>query len=391
MPGRRLSLHRHQRRAGLDDPLRRGIRRARSRRSTGCSRPGSRRCTRPARSRRISRWRRRGWTRSTSLVLWKGYPTVASTETILVNAAQAKAFYLEGNQYVEWDAEAGTYDVVVPGVHQTMLALPWGGTSHPVWFKRDPRVANVKVLGGVFDRGLMQGVPAIVADGARAGQGHPARREAEVPRADRPRGPDADAAAREPADQHLARVGPRVGPARERPRRTARRLQLQADRAAPGLCRSSPDARQPRVGSASLGCQAFGHRELLAARRTSACALREVTGHVASVQLQPARSSAPSTASQPPDPREHSPRRQWNSKASARSSRAPGAVSGWRSRAVRRARRAGRVADLDDSTARSGRAKLGGDAPSARTATSPSRLRSRAWRSPLSPRSAAST
>ncbi len=38
------------------------------------------------------------------LVLWKGYPTVASTETILVNAAQAKAFYLEGNQYVEWDA-----------------------------------------------------------------------------------------------------------------------------------------------------------------------------------------------------------------------------------------------------------------------------------------------
>ena len=68
-----------------------------------------------------------------------------------------------GQPYVEWDAEAGTYDVVVPGVHQTMLALPWGGTSHPVWFKRDPRVANVKVLGGLFDRGLMQGVPAIVA------------------------------------------------------------------------------------------------------------------------------------------------------------------------------------------------------------------------------------
>ena len=97
------------------------------------------------------------------LVLWKGYPTVASTETILVNAAQAKAFYLEGNQYVEWAADAGTYDVVVPGVHQTMLALPWGGTSHPVWFKRDPRVANVRVLGGLFDRALMQGVPAIVA------------------------------------------------------------------------------------------------------------------------------------------------------------------------------------------------------------------------------------
>jgi short subunit dehydrogenase-like uncharacterized protein len=96
-------------------------------------------------------------------VFWKGSPTVASTETILVNAAQAKAYFLEGNQYVEWPADGGTYDLSVPGVHQTMLALPWGGTSHPVWFKRDPRVANVKVLGGLFDRALMQGVPAIVA------------------------------------------------------------------------------------------------------------------------------------------------------------------------------------------------------------------------------------
>ena len=51
----------------------------------------------------------------------------------------------------------------MPGQHETGLALPWGGTSHPVWFKRDPRVANVKVLGGVFDRALMQGVPQIVA------------------------------------------------------------------------------------------------------------------------------------------------------------------------------------------------------------------------------------
>ncbi len=52
---------------------------------------------------------------------------------------------------------------MVPGQHETGLALPWGGTSHPVWFKRDPRVANVKVLGGVFNRALMQGVPQIVA------------------------------------------------------------------------------------------------------------------------------------------------------------------------------------------------------------------------------------
>ena len=96
------------------------------------------------------------------LVFWKGYPTVASTQTILVNAALSKAHYLEQDRYVEWPADGGLHDVVVPGQHETGLALPWGGTSHPVWFKRDPRVANVKALGGVFDRALMQGVPLIV-------------------------------------------------------------------------------------------------------------------------------------------------------------------------------------------------------------------------------------
>ncbi len=97
------------------------------------------------------------------LVFWKGLPTIASTRTILVNAALAKAHYLEQNEYVEWPADAGLYSVTVPGQHETGLALPWGGTAHPVWFKRDPRVANVKVLGGVFNRPLMLGVPQIVS------------------------------------------------------------------------------------------------------------------------------------------------------------------------------------------------------------------------------------
>ncbi|HEY4461144.1 MAG TPA: DUF5938 domain-containing protein [Streptosporangiaceae bacterium] len=97
------------------------------------------------------------------LVFWKGFPTIASTRTILVNAALSKAHYLEQNAYAEWPADAGLYDVVVPGQHETGLALPWGGTSHPVWFRHDPRVANVKVLGGVFNRPLMLGVPQIVS------------------------------------------------------------------------------------------------------------------------------------------------------------------------------------------------------------------------------------
>jgi hypothetical protein len=97
------------------------------------------------------------------LVFWKGTPTVASTLTILMNACLSKAYYLEQDQYLEWPGDAGLYDVVVPGQHETGLALPWGGTSHPVWFRHDPRVANVKVLGGVFNRALMQGVPQIVS------------------------------------------------------------------------------------------------------------------------------------------------------------------------------------------------------------------------------------
>jgi short subunit dehydrogenase-like uncharacterized protein len=104
-------------------------------------------------------------------VFWGGSPTIASTQTILVNAATSKAFYLEQNQYVEWPADAGLYSLSIPGQHEAALALPWGGTSHPVWFKKDPRVANVKVLGGVFNKPLMMGVPHIVAAALKATEG----------------------------------------------------------------------------------------------------------------------------------------------------------------------------------------------------------------------------
>jgi short subunit dehydrogenase-like uncharacterized protein len=107
------------------------------------------------------------------LVFWKGTPTVASTRTILVNACLSKAYYLEQNQYAEWPADVGLYDVVIPGQHETGLALPWGGMSHPVWFKHDPRVANVKALGGVFNRPLMLGVPQIVTGVLAAIEGLP--------------------------------------------------------------------------------------------------------------------------------------------------------------------------------------------------------------------------
>ena len=75
---------------------------------------------------------------------------------------------------------------MIPGQHELGLALPWGGTSHPVWYRRDPRVANVKALGGVFNRALMLGVPQIVAAAIEATAGHGGRREVRRPRGARP-------------------------------------------------------------------------------------------------------------------------------------------------------------------------------------------------------------
>src|SRR5208337_1992605 len=70
------------------------------------------------------------------LVLWKGFPTYASTQTIFA-ILQAKWYYLEQNKFVEW-AQNTHFDVNVPGQHVHALVTPWAGTSHPVWFKDDP-------------------------------------------------------------------------------------------------------------------------------------------------------------------------------------------------------------------------------------------------------------
>ncbi len=101
-------------------------------------------------------------------VFWGGSPTIASTQTILVNAATSRAHFLQQNQYVEFDPNQGLVPLVVPGQHELAMSLPWGGTSHPVWYRKDPRVANCKAQGGVFNAALMNGVPQIVAGAIEA-------------------------------------------------------------------------------------------------------------------------------------------------------------------------------------------------------------------------------
>jgi short subunit dehydrogenase-like uncharacterized protein len=201
-------------------------------------------------------------------VFWGGSPTIASTQTILVNAATSKAYFLQQNQMVEWQPDAGLYNLAIPGQHEMALALPWGGTSHPVWFRKDPRVANVKVLGGVFNKPLMLGVPQIVAAALKATEGMP------------------------PDERYAALAKTAAGVMNSMPPRENPRLNKSVDsvhatgplgrahcvifgncnykqtgllqaHAAYSLLQQPPK----RVGFAS-GCQAFGHHELLGVLRS---------------------------------------------------------------------------------------------------------------------------
>lgn len=201
-------------------------------------------------------------------VFWGGSPTIASTRTILVNAALAAAYYLEQNTYVPWDPGAGLYSLAVPGQHETALALPWGGTSHPVWFRKDPRVANVKVLGGVFNRALMEGVPQIVAAAIEATKDLPdderyealsqtaAQVQSEMPPRENPRvnkSVDSVHASGPLGRSHCVIYG----------NSNYKQTGLLQAYAAYSLLQQPP----ARVGFAS-GCQAFGHRELLGVLRS---------------------------------------------------------------------------------------------------------------------------
>ena len=169
------------------------------------------------------------------LVLWKGFPTYASTQTIFT-ILKANWYYLVQNKFVEWDVTAN-FEVNVPGQHEGAIAVPWGGTAHPVWFKNDPRVSNCRVLGGVMQRDVMLGV---------------VQTQEMVKEKIKPLPPDqqekalADIAATLQATMP-PRENPRVntslelclciGTARSRPLRDPRELQLQADRNAAGLRR----------------------------------------------------------------------------------------------------------------------------------------------------------
>jgi hypothetical protein len=136
-----------------------------------------------------------------------------------------------------------------------------------VWFKNDPRVANVKAQGGVFNTPLMRGVPVIVADALeRTKDMSPAER---------------DAVLTETAAQVMSEMPPRENPLVNKSLDSVhasgplgrahcvihgnsnyQQTGLLQAYAAYALLQQPPR----RVGFAS-GCQAFGHRELLGVLR----------------------------------------------------------------------------------------------------------------------------
>lgn len=88
------------------------------------------------------------------LVLFKGIPTFASTQSFY-KVLQHPALYLDQGAYAEW-TPGTSFEAPIPSEVMTAMALPWGGMSHPVWFKSDPRVATCRAIGGNHSRELMQ-------------------------------------------------------------------------------------------------------------------------------------------------------------------------------------------------------------------------------------------
>jgi hypothetical protein len=168
----------------------------------------------------------------------------------------------EENQYVPFDPAQGLVPLVVPGQHELAQSLPWGGTSHPVWFKRDPRVSTCKAQGGVFNAALMHGVPVIVSDALEATKDMtPTERDAAL-----------DAVAAQVMNSMPPRENPRLNKSLDSVHASGplgrahvvihgnsnyQQTGLLQAYAAYSLLQQPPR----RVGLAS-GCQAFGHREL---------------------------------------------------------------------------------------------------------------------------------
>jgi hypothetical protein len=210
------------------------------------------------------------------LSMFLGVPTYGSTQTIF-GQLQWESIYLQENEYVEWPPVT-KIEALIPGEFRTRLALPWGGFPHPVWFKDDPRIANVYGFGGLLDRGLMENVVAGQRDYQEKIRPLPAEERKKI--------------LAEIADSVQAGMPPRENRRRQRTidvisaRGNLESVQVavhgQGAYLQTGLIQAFAAHhlvfQPPRAFGFASPCSAFGHRELLAALEAYGLARLKVVG-----------------------------------------------------------------------------------------------------------------
>lgn len=85
--------------------------------------------------------------------------TVGSTSSIF-EIYRMEACYLWEKKLVPHAAHA-CFDVVSPDFMQPVFCLPWGGTSLPLYFERDPRVRSCISAVGFYDNPLLKNLHAL--------------------------------------------------------------------------------------------------------------------------------------------------------------------------------------------------------------------------------------
>ncbi|MFW2457846.1 DUF5938 domain-containing protein [Methyloversatilis discipulorum] len=72
-----------------------------------------------------------------------GVPSVSSTLSFMRMCCQPQ-YRLQDKKRVAWPIEG--VNIVVPGIHEVLTALPWSGGGESVWFEDDARVRNCATL-----------------------------------------------------------------------------------------------------------------------------------------------------------------------------------------------------------------------------------------------------
>ena len=82
--------------------------------------------------------------------------SVASTMSFLRMCVQPQ-YFIKNRELVQWPW-ATPYQVLVPGEHVLLNALPWSGGGEPVWYEGDARVSNCRVLVSLRDQARFNAV-----------------------------------------------------------------------------------------------------------------------------------------------------------------------------------------------------------------------------------------